>query len=182
MIKSLLSEDYFRMTGEKYSTGIKSAIRLLYSHQIRYMRIWRRNKLRPSLLNKARLYLYSRKYGLEISQHAKIGRGLYLGHPYGITVAGGTEIGNNCNLHKGCTIGRENRGKRKGVPTLGNCVSVGINSTIVGKITIGDDVLIAPNSYINFDVPSHSVVFGSPGQIRHRDNATENYIINRIED
>ncbi len=182
MIKSLLSEDYLRMTGEKYCIGIKTGIKILYSHQIRYMRIWRKNKQNPSIIKKVRLYAYSRKYGLEISCNAEIGRGLYLGHPYGITVGGGVKIGNNCNLHKGCTIGRENRGKRKGVPTLGNCVSVGINSTIVGKVTIGDDVLIAPNSYVNFDVPSHSVVIGSPGQIRYRENATENYIINRIED
>ena len=85
------------------------------------------------------------------------------------------------NLHKGCTIGRENRGKRYGSPTIGNCVSVGINSTIVGKITIGDDVLIAPNSYVNFDVPSHSIVIGNPAVIHHRDNATEEYINFRIE-
>ena len=108
------------------------------------------------------------------------GGGLYLGHPYGITVNSGAMLGMNVNLHKGCTIGQENRGKRKGTPTIGNCVSVGINSSIVGKITVGDDVLIAPNTYVNFDVPSHSIVLGSPGRIIPREGATDDYIVNRV--
>ena len=77
-------------------------------------------------------------------------------------------------------IGQENRGRRKGVPVIGNSVWIGVNSTIVGNITIGDDVLIAPNSYVNRDVPSHSVVFGNPCIIRHQENATEDYVNNKI--
>ena len=80
----------------------------------------------------------------------------------------------------GCTIGRENRGKRKGAPQIGNCVSVGINSTIVGNIKIGNNVLIAPNSFVNFDVPDNSVVIGNPGVIHHKENATEGYIAFRV--
>lgn len=57
---------------------------------------------------------------------------------------------------------------------------MGVNVTIVGKITIGDDVLIAPNTYVNCDIPSHSVVFGNPCIIKHRDNATEGYINHKI--
>lgn len=49
-------------------------------------------------------------------------------------------IGSNCNIHKGVTIDQENRGLRKGVPTIGDCVWIVGNATIVGKITIGDDV------------------------------------------
>ena len=71
-----------------------------------------------------------------------------------------------------------NRGKRKGYPTIGDRVYIGINSVIVGKITIGDDVLIAPNSFVNVDIPSHSVVFGNPCVIKHRDWATEGYVNN----
>ena len=109
-----------------------------------------------------------------------LGGGLYLGHSYNITVGNDVRIGKNVNLHKGCTIGRENRGKRKGAPTIGDCVAVGINSTIVGNITIGDDVMIAPNSFVNFDVPSHSVVVGNPGVIHYKENATEGYIAFRV--
>ena len=55
---------------------------------------------------------------------------------------------------------------------------IGINATVVGNVSIGDDVLIAPNSYVNCDVPPHSVVVGNPCRIIPRENATEDYIIN----
>lgn len=88
-------------------------------------------------------------------------------------------MGDNINLHKGCTIGSTS-GDNWGSPVIGNCVWIGINATVVGKITVGDDVLIAPGAYVNFDVPSHSVVIGNPGEIHHKENATEAYIGNRI--
>ena len=102
-------------------------------------------------------------------------------HAYNITVNPDTVIGDWCNLHKGVTIGQQNRGRLKGSPTIGNKVWIGVNATIVGNVIIGNDVLIAPNSYVNCDVPSHSVVLGNPCQIHHRDNATEGYIINICE-
>ena len=61
------------------------------------------------------------------------------------------KIGANCNLSKNVLIGQELRGPRKGSPVLGNNVYVGIGAAIVGKVTIGDDVLIAPNSFVNFE-------------------------------
>lgn len=71
-------------------------------------------------------------------------------------------------------------GRKQGAPVIGNEVWIGINAAIVGKVTIGDDVLIAPNSYVNCDVPSHSIVFGNPCIIKHRENATEGYIDRRV--
>ena len=62
------------------------------------------------------------------------------------------------------------------MPVIGDNVWIGINATVVGAIRIGNDVLIAPNAYVNCDVPDHSVVFGNPCIIKHRDNATECYI------
>ena len=125
---------------------------------------------------KYRTIVIGEKHGVELRPDTKIGKGLYLGHPYGITVNLGAQIGENCNLHKGVTIGQQNRGARKGSPVIGNRVWIGINATVVGNITVGDDVLIAPNSYVNCDIPSHSVVFGNPCVIKPRENATEAYI------
>ena len=78
-------------------------------------------------------------------------------------------------------IGQANRGSRKGYQIIGDRVWIGINSAVVGKITIDDDVMIAPNSFVNVDVPSHSVVFGNPCIIKHRDWATEGYVNNIVE-
>lgn len=145
-----------------------------------FMRKYQGSENRPlKFLYKILCRVFGKLYHCDIHEYTKIGYGLYLGHPYCITINGAAQIGCNCNLHKGVTIGQENRGIRKGSPVIGNCVWIGINATIVGHVTIGDDVLIAPNTYVNCDIPSHSIVFGNPCQIKYKENATEGYI-NRI--
>lgn len=175
MWKNKYASDYYRMTGELYKAGIKTWIRRITHHNINYMYWWRKNAENKTLLTKVMLYKMSRKYGIEIG-NAQIGEGLYIGHPYNITVNETAVLGKNINLHKGVTIGTENRGKRLGAPNIGDQVFVGVNATIVGKITIGDDVLIAPNSYVNTDVPSHSIVIGNPARVYCSEMATRNYI------
>lgn len=153
-----------------------------------YLRIWhflhRKAQTRKDPFTrtfyKALFRIHSRKRGIEIPTCTKIGRGLYLGHAYVITVNGDAVIGDNCHLHKGVTIGGEYRGKRAGCPTIGNRVSIGVNATVVGHITVGDDVFIAANSFVNCDIPSHSIVFGNPCVIKSRENATEGYIGNLV--
>lgn len=93
------------------------------------------------------------KYGLEIGMSTSIGKGLYLGHAFNITINPHAVIGDNVSIHKGVLIGASNRGSSKGVPTIGNKVWIGCNAAIVGKINIGDDVLIAPNTYVNCNCP-----------------------------
>lgn len=113
---------------------------------------------------------------VELPAGLNVGPGLFIGHPYCITINPKAIIGSHVNIHKGVTIGIENRGKRKGTPVIGNRVWIGVNSTVVGNITIGDDVMIAPNTFVNCDVPSHSIVIGNPCVIKHRENATEFYL------
>lgn len=154
------------------------------NHYIRWFHYYFRkaslehNKVKQ-LYYRFRLKRIREKHGLEIGYTCKIGKGLYIGHPYNITINDDVVLGENINIHKGVTIGQENRGARKGTPTIGNMVWIGVNATIVGNIKIGDDVLISPNSFVNRDIPAHSVVFGNPCVIKHRDNATEGYI-NRV--
>lgn len=106
-----------------------------------------------------------------------IGTGLHIVHPYCITINPKVVMGENCTIHKGITIGQENRGRRKGTPTIGNRVWIGVNATVVGRITIGNNVLIAPNSFVNFDVPDNAIVIGCPAKIlKDRTDATEGYL------
>lgn len=86
------------------------------------------------------------------------------------------KIGSNCNISHGVTIGQTNRGKLKGYPTIGNRVWIGTGAVIVGNINIGDNVLIAPNTYVNIDIPPNSIVFGSPAKIIFNKDATSGYI------
>ena len=63
----------------------------------------------------------------------------------------------------------ENRGKRKGAPKICDNCWIGTNSVIVGNVRIGEDVMIAPLTFVNFDVPPHSVVIGNPAKIIHKE-------------
>lgn len=127
-------------------------------------------------LSKWLLRRCSRKTGIQIGWHARIGEGLVLVHCGDIAVNNETVIGKNCTMYQGVTVGMEFRGKRRGNPTIGDNVWIGSNACVVGNVTIGDDVLIAPLSFVNFDVPSHSIVVGNPAKIVHREHATESYI------
>lgn len=130
------------------------------------------------ILFKALFRCHSRRHGIEIPTCTRIGKGLYIGHAYNITINGAAVIGDNCNIHKGVTIGTECRGKRAGTPVIGSRVSICVNATIVGKISVGDDVIIAPNAFVNCDIPSHSIVIGNPCVVKHKENATAGYVVN----
>jgi serine O-acetyltransferase len=166
--------DFYRTIGKPFS--LKS-IKHLISHPALRYQLYRRI-LPDNILTRCFTFPIVSKYGLEFSTMKNIGKGLFIAHPYGITINSKAEIGENCNLAKGVTIGQENRGLREGAPHIGNCVWIGVNATVVGKITIGDDVMIAPNSFVNCDVPSHSIVLGNPCRIIPKEKATEGYICN----
>lgn len=177
-MKSQFKNDYYRYYGIKWDAG--GVKRLISNHSLWFLFLLRKKQVECLPIVKQvisfLLWKTSKKYGLEISAKTIIGKGLYLGHAYNITINPLAILGDNINIHKGVTIGQENRGKRKGVPSIGNYVWIGVNVTIVGNITIGDDVLIAPNSYVNKDIPSHSIVIGNPCKIIPKENATKGYI------
>lgn len=116
------------------------------------------------------------KYGFQIPVNTKIGKGFYIGHFGNIIISSQTKIGENCNIGPLTTIGKANRGKLKGFPEIGNKVWIGTGSVIVGNIKIGNDVLIAPNAFVNFDFPDNSLVIGNPGKIIEKLNPTNGYI------
>ena len=175
--KRIMYQDKFKLDLQRYDMHPIFYVRVfLFLYRRYFATKWALNRF----IIKALFRIVSKRRGIEIALKNQIGAGLYLGHVYNITINPDVKIGNNCNLHKGIVIGQENRGARKGVPTIGNSVWIGINAAIVGNITIGDDVLIAPNSYVNRDIPSHSIVFGNPCIIKNRDNATEGYINNVV--
>lgn len=120
------------------------------------------------------------KYGFQIYPETQIGEGFYLGHWGTVVINPKTKIGRNCNIAQGVTIAQSNRGKNEGVPEIGDEVWIGPNAVVVGHIKIGNNVLIAPNTYLNTDVPSDSIVVGNPAQIISRKDATEGYINHKI--
>ncbi len=127
----------------------------LYKHNV---------KLIPELIKKRML----RKYACELSPYAEIGERLRIHHSVGIVVGHQVIIGNNCEIFQNVTIG-SNRKEKNGrmMPIIGDNVSIGSGAVVVGSIRIGNNVKIGANSYVDFDVPSDSTVYGYKGQVNN---------------
>jgi serine O-acetyltransferase len=103
--------------------------------------------------------------GISIPASVKIGHSFYIGHFGGIIINANAEIGNDCNISQGVTIGVSGLNEKRGVPKIGNNVYLGANCVIAGKIYIGDDVLVGACSLIVKDVASSSVMSGVPADM-----------------
>lgn len=176
-----IMSDMYRYFGE---AKIPLKTRLLMPLQIKYLITFRKAQFSTNKIIKLfyefKLRQIKHKTMIQIPASANIGKGFYMGHYGRIIINPKVVMGENINIATGVIIGLTNRGERQGTPTIGNKVWIGTNAVIVGKITIGDDVLIAPNAYVNFDVPSHSIVLGNPAKIHSKNNATEGYINNTV--
>lgn len=175
------SKDLYRYYGEKGESFPK---RLLRPVELKYIALFRKAgncKFAPlKMYYTLKLKLMSYKTHIQIPARTVIGDGFYIGHSGRVIINPDAVLGKNINVSTGVTIGMENRGERKGAPTIeGNCW-IGSNSVIVGNIKIEEDVLIAPLTFVNFDVPAHSIVVGNPAKIIHRDNATKDYVDNMV--
>ena len=103
--------------------------------------------------------------GVEIHPAAKIGRRLVIDHGTGVVIGATAEIGDDCLLYQGVTLGGTGKDAGKRHPTLGNNVMVGCGAKVLGPFTVGDNARIAANSVVLRAVPSDSTVVGVPGRI-----------------
>ena len=110
-----------------------------------------------------------KKTGIEIHPGAKIGKGLLIDHGMGVVIGETTEIGDNCTIYQGVTLGGTGKDKGKRHPTLGNNVLVGAGAKVLGPIKIGDNVKIAANAVVLQEVPPNSTAVGVPARVVKRD-------------
>jgi serine O-acetyltransferase len=103
--------------------------------------------------------------GVEIHPGAKIGRRFFIDHGSGVVIGETTEIGDDCLVYQGVTLGGTGNEKGKRHPTLGNRVVVGTGAKVLGGIRIGDDVKIGAGSVVVHPVPDRSTVVGIPGRV-----------------
>ena len=180
-MNTTFSKDLYRYYGDE---GESLAKRMLRPPELRYIALFRRAstcKFRPlKLLYTVMLKLLSYKTLIQIPARTEIGEGFYIGHSGRVIINPEAKLGKNMNVSTGVVIGSENRGERKGAPTFAGKCWIGANAVIVGNVRIGEDVLIAPLTFVNFDVPPHSLVVGNPAKIIHKENATEEYICNLV--
>ncbi len=107
--------------------------------------------------------------GIEIHPGATIGKGLLIDHGSGVVIGETVEIGDNCLLYQGCTLGGTGKEKGKRHPTLGNNVMVGCGAKILGPFKVGDNAKIAANAVVLEEVPPNATAVGAPARIVKRD-------------
>lgn len=103
--------------------------------------------------------------GIEIHPGAQIGKGFFIDHGMGVVIGETAEIGDNCLLYHGVTLGGVSLEKKKRHPTLGSNVVIGAGAKVLGAITLGDNVQVGANAVVLKDVPPNSVVVGIPGRV-----------------
>lgn len=173
-----VKEDIYRYQGPLCS---KLKVRLLYflkphTRYMWYFRHYHNSKVKCfwSLL----LYVSKYRNGIQIPAQTKIGRGFRMLHFGNVVIHPDAVIGDNCNVAQGVLIGESYNHGKIGVPSIGDNCCLFANSIVIGGVSIGNNVLIAPGAFVNFDVPDNSIVIGNPGKIlRREDSPTKKYIV-----
>ena len=103
--------------------------------------------------------------GIEIHPGARIGRRFFIDHGAGVVIGETAEVGDDCLLYQGVTLGGTGNEKGKRHPTLGDRVVVGTGAKVLGSIRVGNDVKIGAGSVVVHAVPDGSTVVGIPGKV-----------------
>ncbi len=106
--------------------------------------------------------------GIEIHPGATIGKGLFIDHGSGVVIGETTEIGDNCTLYQGVTLGGTGKDTGKRHPTLGNNVLCGAGSKVLGPFKVGDNAKIAAGAVVLKEVPPDCTAVGIPAKIVKR--------------
>ena len=115
----------------------------------------------PRLISHASRFLT----GIEIHPGAKIADGLFIDHGMGIVIGETAEIGENCHIFQGVTLGGTSTKREKRHPTLKENVSVGAGAKLIGAITVGENAVIGAGSVVVTNVPPNATVVGVPGHV-----------------
>ena len=141
----------------KYHTGLQAVSMYRESHEL-----WLKGeKEQAREIN----YKAHQLTGCDIHPGATIGKRFFIDHATGVVIGETTEIGDDVSIYQGVTLGGVSTDKGKRHPTLGNHIVVGCNASILGNITIGNNVRIGAGSVVLKDVPDDCTVVGVPGRI-----------------
>ncbi len=107
--------------------------------------------------------------GIEIHPGATIGKGLFIDHGMGVVIGETAEIGDDCTIYQGVTLGGTGKDVGKRHPTLGDNVMVGAGAKVLGPVYIGSNSKIAANAVVLREVPENSTAVGIPAKVVRRD-------------
>ena len=106
--------------------------------------------------------------GIEIHPGATIGKGLFIDHGMGVVIGETAEIGDNCTIYQGVTLGGTGKDVGKRHPTLGDNVMVGAGAKVLGPVKVGSGSKIAANAVVLREVPENSTAVGIPAKVVRR--------------
>ncbi|MGI9228327.1 MAG: serine O-acetyltransferase [Gammaproteobacteria bacterium] len=115
----------------------------------------------------ARLFSHLARFitGIEIHPGARIGRRFFIDHGMGIVIGETTDIGDDCSIYHGVTLGGTSWQKGKRHPTLENGVIIGAGAKVLGPVVVGENSRVGSNAVVVKDVPAEATVVGIPGHI-----------------
>ena len=116
-----------------------------------------------------------KKTGIEIHPGAKIGRRLVIDHGMGIVIGETAEIGDDCLIYHGVTLGGTGKDQGKRHPTIGNNVLISCGAKVLGPFKVGDNARIAANAVVLSEVPENATAVGIPAQIVRIAGRTTHY-------
>ena len=106
--------------------------------------------------------------GIEIHPAATIGKRLFIDHGMGVVIGETAEIGDDCTIYQGVTLGGTGKDVGKRHPTLGDNVTVGAGAKVLGPMMIGSNSKIAANAVVLREVPENSTAVGIPAKVVRR--------------
>ncbi|MFV2145866.1 serine O-acetyltransferase [Isoptericola sp. G70] len=166
----LLREDAETARAQDPAATSLAAVVLTYPgvHAVWHYRVAHALWQQPALRLLARVIsLASRLFtGVEIHPGARIGRRLFIDHGMGVVIGATAEVGDDCLLFHGVTLGGRSMNPGKRHPTLGDRVMVGSGAKILGPLWIGHDAKIGANAVVTRDVPASAVAVGVPARLR----------------
>jgi len=111
--------------------------------------------------------------GIEIHPGAKIGKGLFIDHGTGVVIGETAEIGDDCTIYQGVTLGGTGKDTGKRHPTIGNNVLIGSGAKVLGPFTVGNNVKIAAGAVVLTEIPDDCTAVGVPAKIVRRGGKKE---------
>ena len=132
-----------------------------YRHNLKFLARWISQRSR-------------KKTGIEIHPAAQIGKGLFIDHGMGVVIGETAQIGDNCTLYQGVTLGGTGKDTGKRHPTLGDNVLIGAGTKVLGPVYIGDNARIGAGSVVLCNLPANCTAVGVPAEVVRINNKAVN--------